>query len=157
MPQLKVMLTSAQELTPYQYSQCKSICLREWGWMYSELKFFRKSEIKNHIVCIWENNDSSPGGKLIGWAMLGPYDPQKLEEVRPDDTVMQVYVRAEYRNQGIGTKLIKRLRKCADKEFYAVPHDRLSGAFWSKFQRYKVDSLRKHWISNARRRRKALL
>lgn len=85
--------------------------------------------------------------QLIGWALLSKeetdyaFSPDtKFDPIK--GALFQVYVHPDFRNEGIGTELLKMARKKAGNSIlYFCPWDKKSIKFFAKFKHYKHECL----------------
>jgi GNAT superfamily N-acetyltransferase len=115
---MRARVKYAKNLTPDEYSKCKSLNFRSAGDMFYALPAARRNPLAKVILI--DDND-----KLVAWSLLIPY-------VEPDGSYYegQFYVRRSYRRRGLGKRLVKKAQQTVDN-LRICPHDYRSVAFFA--------------------------
>lgn len=123
------------DLTWEEYKACRRLCFRSTGFMFYNIEEALVTEQTYHskrrfsrVFLITDGDD----GNLMAWALLTPRKTKGYNA--------QFYTRSTLRNQGLGTKLMEAVRT-VDPRPFVIPHDRTSGEFFKKSQKFvRVDS-----------------
>lgn len=129
------------DLTGTELRQCRSLSLRQDGYMCEDLTTWREFERqpnrykrKSHVWLIKDNND-----RLIAWALATP-----RYKARGYDA--QFYTRKSERGKGLASLLMEKVLEL-DPRPHVIPHDKTSGCFFKKHKTYiRFDKYDGRWL-----------
>ncbi|UMO76339.1 acetyltransferase [Streptomyces phage Tomas] len=118
----KTVTKLVRNLTPDEYQKCKNLNFRYEGCMMYDLPRVRRQQPKDAKVVMIKEAES---GKLIAWCLAYRNASGQYET--------QYYTRVAYRQKGYGSRLMRHVKKFADKPV-VMPHDYRSRKFFQKYE-----------------------
>jgi len=119
MPRTRTTIKYVKNLTPEEFSQCRLLNFGHNGMMRGDLIRSRSQRNSDRAVLIKDYE-----GKIIAWSLV-------METGKT--TSAYFYVPSANRRKGLGTRLLKQVRK-VDPKPMVFPHDQVSGGFFKKFK-----------------------
>ena len=129
MPRTRITVKYVKNLTPTEYAQCHRLNFGNQGRMREELELSFEMKDSARTVLIKDHE-----GKVMSWSLVFPQEDGK------DGVSAFFYVPKCRRRQGLGTRMLRQIKKIDPKPFI-YPHDNTSGKFFGANR----DSLR--WAS----------
>lgn len=127
---MEIIIKPLPRLTDKEYQACRRLNMGPEGLMQDTL-IDQADNPRCQAIMLW-------GRYMYGWALLEPIKETMYAEV--SDHAMRVckysaqfYVRESARGRGYGRMLMNEVVKF-DPKPYCIPHDPLSGSFFSNFR-----------------------
>jgi hypothetical protein len=135
---MEIRRKSVSELTKVEYRACYNACYSEDnGYMKVELADIRGGNRSGEVIMLWDGPDDKTTS-LKGWALVTPVRLYGLLAVTrwvmsKSKVTAMFWVKTQYRGQGLGTLLMKEVKKIDDNP-HVMPHDKASGELFGKFK-----------------------